>query len=263
MKVKFSKKRKGLLELIKQQTDLITSQATLIVDIHKLAQKNYNVLEEIRYSALFNSSIQNSTWLKDRSFSLNKAAANYSFMYILFRVLSEVKPQNILEFGLGQTTKMTSQYAKDSIQHDVIEHDQSWIDVYIQSLDSVTNTKIYCLPLIESLYDSSESKYKNERYANLDIIAQNKRYDLIIVDGPYGFGRKFPRTDIIDLIPQNIADEFVIILDDAERNGEKNTAKLIFQKLKENGIKYTTGELFGTKRQLLITSPKYTFVTLL
>lgn len=51
-------------------------------------------------------------------------------MYTLYRILDEVQPKNILEMGLGQTSKMTTQYAKyykDSHLL-IVEGDQLWID---------------------------------------------------------------------------------------------------------------------------------------
>ena len=94
-----------------------------------------------------------------------------------------------------------------------------------------------------------------------DIKICKKKYDLIIIDGPYGFNRTYPRTNILELIPQNLSQDFIIILDDAERQGEKNTAQLIFEKLEANNIKYFKFYQHATKSQLIITSEKYKFVS--
>ena len=83
---------------------------------------------------------------------------------------------------------------------------------------------------------------------------------MIIIDGPIGFKKNYPRTNIIDLLPQNLAEDFVIVLDDAERIGEKNTAKLIFEKLDACNIKYKKSYKAGLKTQLLITSENYNFI---
>ena len=81
--------------------------------------------------------------------------------------------------------------------------------------------------------------------------------DLIIIDGPIAGKKLYPRTNIIDLIPNNLAEDFIIILDDAERDGEKRTADLIFDKLVENEIDYVKSYKIATKTQLIITSPKF------
>ena len=102
---------------------------------------------------------------------------------------------------------------------------------------------------------------KNDKYHNLQEVTKDTKYDLIIIDGPFGFNRTYPRTNILDLIPQNLAQDFVIILDDAERDGEQNTAKLIFEKLDENNIKYSKFYQHASKSQLIITSDKYKFIS--
>ena len=99
-----------------------------------------------------------------------------------------------------------------------------------------------------------------DKYDNLDDIISNKKFDLILIDGPFGYDRTYPRTNILDLIPNNLANDFVIILDDAERIGEQNTAKLIFEKLKENNIEYLKSYKWGLNKQLLITSTDCRFI---
>ena len=161
--------------------------------------------------------------------------------------------------GLGQTTKLTSQYAKCKNTNailDVIEHDRKWIEVYSEKLDKSQNFNIYQLDLTPFEYNNTH----NEKYENLESIVLTKTYDLIIIDGPYGFDRLYPRTNVLDLIPNNLSSDFVIILDDSERDGETNTANLIFEKLDANGIKYYTSYKTALKTQLIITSEKFSFV---
>jgi glycosyltransferase involved in cell wall biosynthesis len=81
-----------------------------------------------------------------------------------------------------------------------------------------------------------------------------------VINAKVDFDRLYPRTNILDLIPQNLAENFVIILDDAERKGEKNTANLIFEKLNENNIKYKKSLKEGLKSQLIISSLNYEFI---
>lgn len=224
-----------------------------------LLKTHNNTIEEIRYSQLLHDTIKDSLWLKNKSFSPNLGAANYSFLYILFRILEETTPNAILEMGLGQTTKITSQYAKHKNPKailDVIEHDQNWIEIYSKKLDKSPNTDIYQLDLTPFEYNNTH----NDKYANLESVVSNKTYDLIIIDGPYGFDRLYPRTNILDLIPNNLSSDFIIILDDAERDGEINTANLIFEKLDANGIKYCKSYKTALKTQLIIASEKFSFV---
>jgi len=68
-------------------------------------------VDECQYGNIFSSSIINHPWLQDKSFSPSGASANYSFLYILLKILDTVVPSSVLEFGIGETSKMTSQYA--------------------------------------------------------------------------------------------------------------------------------------------------------
>lgn len=225
-------------------------------------------IEEIRYSEIFNNSIKSSEWLKNKSFSLNKGASNYTFMYVLFRILDEAKPQNILELGLGQTTLMTTQYTNhfEDCKLQVIENDQSWIDVFSKKLNLTDKIKITQCDTELFAYDETE----NLRYKNLKDIVNNEKFDLIIIDGPTGFiGTyskenllKYPRTNIWNLIENdNLADNFTIVLDDYDREGEQNTGRHIFELLDEKNITYATYKYHGLKDQLLICSEETTFLT--
>ncbi len=216
-------------------------------------------IKENHYANIFNDSIKDCPWLGNRSFSLTGGSANYSFMYTLFRVLEDIQPKLILEFGLGQTSKLTTQYACNTAQDivlDIVEHDSEWIDNFSKKLSTNENIHIHKKDIIEfALLDQKSSKYDH-----LDDIVNDKKYDLIIIDGPYGQNLDYPRTNILDLIPQNLSENFIIILDDVERDGEQNTSKLIFDKLTQNNIDYKFSYKIGAKKQLLITSSDYKFL---
>ncbi len=216
--------------------------------------------EELFKGMIFNNLIQNKDWIKNKEFIPTKGAATYSFLYILLIILDKIQPENILEFGLGQTTKLTTQYAKFKNPNcflQTIDHDENWINAMIAELPVSENINI----IKRDLETFTLNNTKNDKYHNLQEVTKDTKYDLIIIDGPFGFNRTYPRTNILDLIPQNLAQDFVIILDDAERDGEQNTAKLIFEKLDENNIKYSKFYQHASKSQLIITSDKYKFIS--
>ena len=219
-----------------------------------------NSNKEILTAQIFNNLILQKEWIKNKEFIPTKGAATYSFLYILLLILEKIQPKNILEFGLGQTTVLTTQYAKyknpDAILS-VIDHDEAWINAMSEQIPTAENIKI----IKRDLEQFSLNNTQNDKYYNLQEITSDKKFDFIIIDGPYGFDRLYPRTNILDLIPNNLAEDFVIILDDAERVGEQNTAKLIFEKLDENNIQYYKFYQRATKSQLVITSEKYKFIS--
>lgn len=217
------------------------------------------ILQEVLYANYLHDSIKESCWLKKQVFTATKGAANYSMLFTLFSILENTNVINILEMGLGQSSKITSQYVNNknqSAQLTIVEHNKEWIDAFKKNLDITKNIKIIN-PEIESvdIKNSTNIKYRSFTDNN-----NPPKYDFIIVDGPMGYNQKFPRSNILDLIPQNLAKNFIIVLDDYERKGEQNTAKLIFKKLKKNNIKYKTSLQIGCKAQLIITSPDYEFL---
>src|SRR5687768_15072305 len=68
------------------------------------------MISESNWNNTFNSSINGSTWFKYIPLNVGRWAANYSLLYILYRILNEIKPENLLELGLGETTKMLQAY---------------------------------------------------------------------------------------------------------------------------------------------------------
>ena len=225
--------------------------------INKLCPKineNNIMLKELLYANYFHDCIKNSDWLTNQAFRPSKGAANYSFLYLLFNILENYSPQNILEFGLGQSSKITTRYAKNkqpSAKLTIIDNNKNWIDVFSQGLELSANTKI-------ELKETETIENKSIRYKLA--FPEDEKFDFIIVDGPLGAKQKTPRTNILDLIPQNLAEKFIIIIDDYERKGEQNTAKMLFSKLDSLNIKHASSVTSGMKKQLLITSEHCKFL---
>ena len=107
---------------LKNNQQIIISQQSKMIDMQN----------EILKSQIFNSTIIDSEWLKYRSFSPGGWAVDYGFLYTLYRVLNDMKPKNILEFGLGQSSKMIHQYANFYQNANAItcEHDSEWINFF-------------------------------------------------------------------------------------------------------------------------------------
>src|SRR5690554_4093444 len=72
--------------------------------------RNNKIQSEILIAQKFNNTIVDSKWLQYKSFSPGGWAVDYSFLYTLYRVLNDKKYTKILEFGLGQSSKMIHQY---------------------------------------------------------------------------------------------------------------------------------------------------------
>ena len=235
----------------------LKSKKLMLKNAEIYLKKQDKLFDEFYYANLWKDATNSSEWLKDKSVTPTKGAANYSFLFLLYKVLEELEPQTILEFGLGQSSKITSQYINNFCNDgklDIVEHNKEWIEYF--KLNTNKNVKIHQRDIIKSVLNGEPS----DKYDDLSEIIQTKKYDLIIIDGPYGYNRKYPRTNILDIIPKNLSEHFAIILDDYERDGERNTANLIFEKLNKNNINYITSIQKGLKHQILITDSEQKFI---
>ena len=250
----------GSLETL--QKNHKTEQEDIKKQLRTIQDKSLQQYRELNFADLLHDSTKHSPWLKDRSFALYGWAANYSFIYTLFRILDKVSPQHILEMGLGQTTRLTTQYIaykNPSATLDVCEHNQDWIDIYTPELPKSGNIKVHHLDLEYFDYDGKP----NDKYKNISGVCGGTKYNLIIVDGPVGGGKNFPRSNVVDLIPHNLAEDFIIIFDDAERPGEQNTINKTLETLTSHGIQYKFSHRQASKKQFIITSKSWAFISLL
>lgn len=224
---------------------------------NEIAQQN-RLITEIYYANLFNSVISGSRWLKDQSFAPGRWAVDFAFLYTLFRILNEVKPKKIVEFGLGQTTRMISQYCDfSSAKAYTFEDNLNWVNFFLQSFTLSEKCEL-CLA---DLYESNYNGYDVINF-KCDIAEKTgKDIELILLDGPQGSPR-YSRIQILTLLPDHIKQEnFCILIDDYQRIGEQDTAKEVIDLLKERNIKYLTKNYKGQKEHLIICSQNNNFLT--
>ena len=216
--------------------------------------------KELNFADLLHDTIIESGWLHDKSFSLHGWAANYSFIYMLYRILDNTKPQNILEMGMGQTSRLTSQYVtycNPDAMLDIIENDAGWIATYQPQLAQNEHIKVHQRDLEFFTYDRNECR----KYKDLNEVVSNTKYDLIIIDGPWGSLQNLPRSNVLDLIKNhNLANDFIIIFDDTERSGEQNTVAQTIKLLQEQNTEHFVFKRNGIKTQTYITSLTKSFI---
>ena len=245
------------LELIKQNYNDILEAVNSSKDISREIR---NINKEMLWAETFNNTISDSSWLKDKSFSPGRWAVGYQYLYAVYRILNAVKPKKILELGLGQSTKLLSQYAKANkeVKHTVVEHDQEWIDFYKRENELAENTEILKL-------EREYRKYKNDdkvlAFKEFKENLQGQKFDFISIDAPLGANAKiYARVDVLEILPECLEEDFVIVIDDYNRKGEKNTVNEIERILKEHNISYCKGIYYGEKECMVISSKKLKFV---
>lgn len=229
--------------------------------IAKRVNDSVGVARENEWAAIFNNTIYNSSWLNDRSFSPGRWAVGYQFLYVMYRILNEVKPKSILELGLGQSTRMIAQYVRASsdVNHYVVEHDPGWIEFFSNNFAVPESTTIVQLPWDFRPYKEAE---RVRCYKDFAANFKDKVFDFISIDGPLGGDmHQYARIDTLSIVPESLAENFVIMIDDTERSGEIGMIAELLAKLDAAGIKYKVGRYRGEKQATVICSLAWGFLS--
>lgn len=217
-------------------------------------------IPSLYWGQIFNSTIVGSSWYKNQGISPGRWAVGYSFLYVLYRTLNDVQPRSILELGLGQSTKLTTQYVEaNQVNHIVVEHDPTWKKFFEQGCSYLSEkTKIFVSPLKE--IKSMGDRYFE--YRDFKNIVTGRKYDLLLIDGPWGGDGRLSRRDILPLMPQMLAKDFVLIFDDCGRQGEQKTVADVEAILRSNNIAYTKGiyDDGGMKYVVVLASESWKFL---
>ncbi|MDO4265797.1 MAG: hypothetical protein Q4C63_04955 [Eubacteriales bacterium] len=240
-------------ELIKKNTELIQRVGKENHDASRFAK-------EAVWADVYHDTVAASEWLKEKTFSPGRWAIGYPVLYTLYRVLDEFKPKNILELGLGQSTKLISQYvaSHEDVMHKVVEHDESWIEFFKNGNTISERTQIIHKQLDEMTLNDKEHI---RCYKNFAEGIMPGKYDLIFIDAPIGWDMKdYSRVDVLTILEECLPTSFVIMMDDSQRSGEKQTITLLEKRLQEMGIEYETGVYNGEKQTFMLTSKKDGFL---
>lgn len=213
--------------------------------------------KELEWANIYHDSIRGIDYLEKLPLNIGRWAGNYSFFYVLNRILMDYKPNSILELGLGESTKFISAYIKNYLTestHVVVEHDNQWISVFQEKNNLSERSSIVHCDLRERIIKSN----KSTSYAGFKEKV-NRKFALYIVDGPFG-SEKYSRYDIVDLVEDfTKEDQFIILFDDYERSGEEDTTKEIIAILEKKNISFHTQEYKGLKSQLVIATDDYKY----
>lgn len=216
---------------------------------------------ELEWAHIYHDSIKGIDFLQKLSLNVGRWAGNYTFFYILHRILNDYQPKTILEFGLGESTKMIDAYIKYRLkesEHLILEQSIEWEQAFKNRVLLSNNSNIAILPPIEK----SVEGFQTLCYQNIDSVV-NKSYNLYVVDGPHGSPR-YSRFDIVyaaSFLTTN--DAFIIILDDYNRKGEQDTFQYLLRQFKANGISVIHTTYKGNKTVAVMASEHYKFITTL
>jgi hypothetical protein len=200
---------------------------------------------ELLYERLFANKL-NSLGLENEYFGIG-SAANYSYLYLISRIVGELNVKNILELGAGESTRLlNSMSTVRDINITTLEEDKVWAE----RIASKVSHQIVHAPLSNySVFGKLTKGYGN--------VLHGEKFDMMLIDGPIGT-RRNSRFCSIEYVFKNLSiNNFVIVLDDVNRKGEQDTLKAILEELDSRSIQYQYKVKKSVKFQAVIASGRF------
>jgi predicted O-methyltransferase YrrM len=176
-------------------------------------------------------------------------AANYGLLYLIMRIVSEDGGRSVLDIGAGQSSLLLDALRrKFPIDVTTLETDPDWA---ARVRGKVSH------PVLQSPLEPGRVLGRmSECYADLSGLAD--LYDLIVVDAPMGTERN-SRWATLDVVTRFHAPDCIVIFDDAERRGERDTIEAFMNS--EAGAKFD-GLYFARalKQQFVAFTPGFAHV---
>lgn len=197
-------------------------------------------------------------------FFMDGAAATPSLQLFNLKVLLFCRPQNILELGSGQTTKVLSCYARENPSAYVLTLEQS--EGWVNRLRSLIVHDYRHLPLEKMDFQCSGTGLQLKTFWYKDIPELHKRkFHYILVDGPDSGKPGTAHTDysrcgILRHLPSILAESFIIVFDDAERYGETMTINALKDILQASNVPFHYFSTHGIKTQDVFCSPDNSYL---
>jgi 16S rRNA G966 N2-methylase RsmD len=136
-----------------------------------------------------------------------RGAANYSLLYVLLRALS-TRQVRVLEIGAGQSSLLINALGRDAVTVEPDAQWASWIG------ERVAHPVVHAPMAVKTIHGRQEPGFD---------VTLRGRFDVVLVDSPHG-ARRRSRWSALELLDRHLADEFLVIFDDAQRTGEMDTA---------------------------------------
>jgi predicted O-methyltransferase YrrM len=181
-------------------------------------------------------------------------AANYGLLYLITRCFLELPIRNAIEMGAGQSSILLSRLnerLKKNANITTIEHDGRWAE----NIQTKVNHRVKTADLVSKTVSGHRINFYGGTFFDPSIL-----YDFVLIDGPPARNTEetvFNRLGALELIEKNLADDFVVIVDDAERRGEGVLVNLIRRQLQENGRDFKETAIMAAKQQAVFVAGSY------
>lgn len=196
-------------------------------------------------------------WLRNPPLSSpGGGTASFSQLYLLLSILRDGDFHRALELGVGKSTGLIQQWASAHSAETVhVDDDADWLALTVKQQPGATAIHAPLAP--QSVAGHEIDWYGVER--------PQGQFDLVLIDGPQAWtgDQKYNRLGALSWLPEALAPEFVLVIDDASRPGERRLATLAEQKLRMAGIDVQPRDVVGSNSQALLVTPKYRFAAYL
>jgi predicted O-methyltransferase YrrM len=181
----------------------------------------------------------------DRPFYPVRSAATYSYLYLILRLCTELPVSRVLELGCGQSTLLLDSLARrGGLDVVSLEHDADWAARISRNCERAR--------VVEASLDRRPLFGRDaDVYKPAEDVAEP--FDVLLVDGPRG-RRRHSRRGALAIVDDALADDFVIVFDDAERRGELDTIAATLKLLDERGTRYATTLVRSVNSQFVIAT---------
>ena len=190
-------------------------------------------------------------WLHDPPLSSpGGGTASFSQLYVLLILLRDGGFHRVLELGVGKSTELLQQWAGS---HDAetshVDDNAGWLEATVK--DRPGSTRIHAPLAKRAVLGHDIEWYGTERPPG--------KFDLVLVDGPQAWHgeARYNRLGVLNWLPDILAEDFVLVVDDASRRGEQALVRAAEQRLRASRSGVMSREVIGSNSQVLLATPRY------
>lgn len=153
-------------------------------------------------------------------------AASPDFLVVAVREILNLKKESplIVEAGSGVSTIVLGYLIETFFPKGFLislEHDYNYYEKTKKELElhGLNRTKVLYAPLISYLIEDKEWLWYETK--ELLTILKDRKIDILLIDGPPEVIQEEARYPVIPILKNNLSEDFLLLLDDSRREGEK------------------------------------------
>jgi predicted O-methyltransferase YrrM len=224
---------------------------TLVYQMQRVNRRFNTPYLEAAYQASYLDLARRTAWLEDVPLaSPSGGTASFSQLYLLLSILSRSSVSRVLELGAGQSSSLFRQHARvhaGSVVH--IDDDERWLERVASPTPEASSIHS---PLRPMRVDGRSIRW-------YDCPQPSGPFDLVLVDGPPSWTRerRFDRLGILRWLPDVMAAESALVVDDSNRPGERRLVEQATLAFERAGRPVDRRDITGASSQTLLATPAF------